>query len=172
MSSIVKAKWVTITNVSADSATEMRPEKQSDYENQSGQYQADDAESVVVQDDSVEAMRSANELMKEAIKASQEIKEKSQETGYQEGFAQGYAAGQEEGYGEGTQEGFQAGLKDGLADGLVRSIEETESKLQEINEVLELMKTERQSALERQEHDIMDVAFEIAKKIMKTPCPG
>lgn len=166
MSSIVKAKWVTQTNAPIVVPTERKTDKQT--ENVLGSSQHEEIiEDKIVHEDSVEAMRSANELMKEAIKASQEIKEKSQETGYKEGFSQGYAAGHEEGFQEGTKEGFQTGLKEGLNEGLSKSAAEIELKLQEISEVLDLIKAERQEALARQEQDIMDVAFEIAKKIMK-----
>ncbi|MBI4855630.1 MAG: hypothetical protein HY818_02635 [Acetobacterium woodii] len=166
MSSIVKAKWVTQTSTPVVSPIEKKAETHVENLTESSQLEEID-ENKIIHEDSVEAMRSANELMKEAIKASQEIKEKSQETGYQEGFSQGYAAGHEEGFQEGTQEGFQTGLKEGLDEGLSKSALEIERKLQEISEVLDLIKTERQEALVRQEQDIMDVSFEVAKKIMK-----
>nr|WP_320026548.1 FliH/SctL family protein [uncultured Acetobacterium sp.] len=166
MSSIVKAKWVTQTSAPVVSPIEKKPETYAENVAESSQHEEID-ENKIIHEDSVEAMRSANELMKEAIKASQEIKEKSQETGYQEGFSQGYAAGHEEGFQEGSQEGFQTGLKEGLDEGLAKSALEIERKLQEISEVLDLIKTERQEALTRQEQDIMDVSFEVAKKIMK-----
>jgi flagellar assembly protein FliH len=125
------------------------------------------AESKIDHDDSVEAMHAANELMKEAIRASQEIKEKSQESGYQEGFSQGYATGHEEGFRDGSQEGFQAGLKEGLHEGMTQAATEIDNKLQEINELLEVISIERQQALANQEQELLDIAFEIAKKIMK-----
>ncbi|OXS27392.1 MAG: hypothetical protein BI182_08600 [Acetobacterium sp. MES1] len=125
------------------------------------------AESKIDHDDSVEAMHAANELMKEAIRASQEIKEKSQETGYQEGFSQGYATGHEEGFRDGSQEGFQAGLKEGLHEGMTQAATEIDNKLQEINQLLEVISNERQQALANQEQELLDIAFEIAKKIMK-----
>lgn len=162
MSSIVKAKWVTQTNAPVVNPIEKKTETQVENGLESGQHE-ENIKDEIVHEDSVEAMRSANELMKEAIRASQEIKEKSQETGYQEGFSQGYTAGHDAGF----QEGSQTGLKEGLDVGLSRSAAEIELKLQEINEVLDLIKTERQEALNRQEQDIMEVSFEIAKKIMK-----
>ncbi|PKM71400.1 MAG: hypothetical protein CVU92_08675 [Firmicutes bacterium HGW-Firmicutes-17] len=124
-------------------------------------------ENSIDHDESVEAMHAANELMKEAIRASQEIKEKSQETGYQEGFSQGYATGHEEGLQDGTREGFQAGLREGLNEGTAQAAVEIENKLQEINEMLEVINSERQRALDNQAQELLDIAFEIAKKIMK-----
>ncbi|MDD3305783.1 MAG: FliH/SctL family protein [Acetobacterium sp.] len=125
------------------------------------------AENQIDQNESVEAMHAANELMKEAIRASQEIKEKSQESGYQEGFSQGYATGHEEGRKDGAQEGFQAGLKEGLNDGLAQAAADIDNKFQEINDLLEEILTERQRALDNQKKELLNIAFEIAKKIMK-----
>lgn len=166
MSSIVKAKWVSQTTASVviPMTVQSEAEKSSD-----GQpvLNPETAESKIDHDDSVEAMHAANELMKEAIRASQEIKEKSQETGYQEGFSQGYATGHEEGFRDGSQEGFQAGLKEGLHEGMTQAATEIDNKLQEINQLLEVISNERQQALANQEQELLDIAFEIAKKIMK-----
>lgn len=166
MSSIVKAKWVSqiITPVVQPVA------HQTDTETDSEDPLINNEEMVenpIGHDESVEAMHAANELMKEAIRASQEIKEKSQETGYQEGFSQGYAIGHEEGLRDGTQDGFQAGLKDGLNEGLAQAAAEIKNKLQEIDEILEQINLERQRALDKQEQELLNIAFEIAKKIMK-----
>lgn len=166
LSSIVKAKWVTHIDKPVGIAVEKQPEKQLKNESKPDQTE-DTVVNQSAEDESVEAMRSANELMKEAIKASQEIKEKSQETGYKEGFSQGYATGHEEGYREGTQEGFQAGLRDGLDEGMAKAAAELDLKLTEINELYQLIAKERQNALDQQEQNLLDIAFEIAKKIMK-----
>ena len=112
MSSIVKAKWVTQTNAPIVVPTDKKTEAQAENVARSSQQQ-EIIEDKIAHEDSVEAMRSANELMKEAIKASQEIKEKSQETGYKEGFSQGYAAGHEEGFREGTKRAFKPVSKTG-----------------------------------------------------------
>ena len=166
MSSIVKAKWVTINNT----PVAIHVQEHSEIE-MTSEIQITENDTTVVDDNrpdpSVEAMHAANELMKEAIRASQEIKEKSQETGYQEGFSQGYATGHEEGLRDGSQEGFQAGLKEGLTEGMAQAAAEIENKLQEIDELLEQITTERQRALENQQQDMLDIAFEIARKIMK-----
>ncbi len=170
MSSIVKARWVTHIDkpigIPVGKQPEKQPEKQLKNESKLDQLE-DEVANQSAEDESVEAMRSANELMKEAIKASQEIKEKSQETGYKEGFSQGYATGHEEGYRESTQEGFQAGLKEGLDEGLSKAAAELDQKLAEIDELYQLIAKERQNALDQQEQNLLDIAFEIAKKIMK-----
>jgi len=166
LSSIVKAKWV-----SQIIAPVVQPvAHQTDTETDSEDPLINNEEMVenpIGHDESVEAMHAANELMKEAIRASQEIKEKSQETGYQEGFSQGYAIGHEEGMRDGTHDGFQAGLKDGLNEGLAQAAAEIKNKLQEIDEILEQINLERQRALDKQEQELLNIAFEIAKKIMK-----
>jgi len=166
LSSIVKAKWVSQINTPIVMPVMHQPEDEVDNEAPLVQN-AEAAAEQSSHDESVEAMYAANELMKEAIKASQEIKEKSQETGYQEGFSQGYATGHQEGLQDGTQEGFQAGLKEGLNEGRTEAEAEIGNKLQEINELLEEIKSERQRALDNQQQELLDIAFEIAKKIMK-----
>jgi flagellar assembly protein FliH len=166
LSSIVKAKWVSQITAPIVLPVMDQPEVEIDSDSQTMPNE-EMAETSIDHDESVEAMYAANELMKEAIRASQEIKEKSQETGYQEGFAQGYATGHEEGLRDGTREGFQAGLKEGLNDGTAQAAAEIENKLQEINELLEVIRIEKQRALDNQEQELLDIAFEIAKKIMK-----
>jgi len=166
LSSIVKAKWVSQMTISEVVPIVNQPEAEVDEE---GQFIRNEemAENQIDHNESVEAMHAANELMKEAIRASQEIKEKSQESGYQEGFSQGYATGHEEGRKDGAQEGFQAGLKEGLNDGLAQAAADIDNKFQEINELLEEILTERQRALDNQKKELLNIAFEIAKKIMK-----
>lgn len=166
MSSIVKAKWVSQITAPVVMSVAHPPEVEAD--NEGHLIQAEEvAENKIDHDESVEAMYAANELMKEAIRASQEIKEKSQETGYQEGFSQGYATGHQEGLRDGGQEGFQAGLREGLSEGVAQAAAEIENKLQEIDDLLEVIHSERQRALDNQEQELLDIAFEIAKKIMK-----
>jgi len=166
LSSIVKAKWVSQINTPIVMPVVHQPEVEAD--NEGHLIQAEEvAENKIDHDESVEAMYAANELMKEAIRASQEIKEKSQETGYQEGFSQGYATGHQEGLRDGGQEGFQAGLREGLSEGVAQAAAEIENKLQEIDDLLEVIHSERQRALDNQEQELLDIAFEIAKKIMK-----
>ncbi|MEO1814722.1 MAG: FliH/SctL family protein [Acetobacterium sp.] len=168
MSSIVKAKWVSQINTPIVMPVVHQSEAEAEVDNEAQLVQNTEiAEDKSANDESVEAMYAANELMKEAIKASQEIKEKSQETGYQEGFSQGYATGHQEGLRDGAQEGFQVGLKDGLNDGMNQAAAEIENKLQEINELLTEIKSERQRALDSQQQEMLDISFEIAKKIMK-----
>jgi flagellar assembly protein FliH len=170
LSSIVKAKWVSQINTPIVMPVVQQPEAEAEAEVDNETQLVQDteiAEDKSDHDESVEAMFAANELMKEAIRASQEIKEKSQETGYQEGFSQGYATGFQEGLRDGAQDGFQAGLKDGLNEGQAQAAAEIENKLQEINELLAEIKSERQRALDSQQQEMLDIAFEIAKKIMK-----
>jgi flagellar assembly protein FliH len=164
LSSIVKAKWVTQV---IEAPPALKDPGVSGELSEMGESSQENQEQQISEADSVDAMRSANELMKEAIKASQEIKEKSQEDGYRDGFAQGYAAGHEVGFQEGTQEGFQRGLKEGLSEGLAQAEAQIAQKFFEIEEVLLHLQQERQMALATQEQNLLEIAFEIAKKIMK-----
>jgi Flagellar biosynthesis/type III secretory pathway protein len=93
--------------------------------------------------------------MKSALKSSEEIKQKSEELGYKEGYAMGYDEGLKQGIEEGQQEGRRAAAA------------EVELGLQEIKEVIECMNQERQAALESQEEDLLAIAFEISRKIMR-----
>lgn len=166
MSSIVKAKWVTINNT----PVAIHVQEHSEIE-MTSEIQITENDTTVVDDNrpdpSVEVMRSANEMMKQAINESREIKEKSQVDGYKEGYSQGYDNGHEEGLRDGSQEGFQAGFNDGLEEGMAKAAEAVELKLQELNELFEAVEQERQRARENQQQEMLDISFEIAKKIMK-----
>lgn len=166
MSSIVKAKWVTINNTAAAIDVQEHTEIESNNE-----IHVSETETTEVDDKrpdrSVEAMRSVNEMMKQAINESREIKEKSQVDGYKEGYSQGYTSGHEEGVRDGSQEGFETGFNDGLNEGIAKAAEAVELKLQEISELFAVVEQERQRALDNQKQEMLDISFEIAKKIMK-----
>lgn len=50
---------------------------------------------------------------------------------------------------------------------MTQAATEIDDKLAEINQLLEVISNERQQALANQEQELLDIAFEIAKKIMK-----
>lgn len=158
MSSIVKAKWITVVNEPLK--TSNRDNYEVEKQNISQSYQTQGIiENRTTHDQNVEALREANDLMKNAIKSSEEIKLKSQELGYKDGFSEGYEGGLKQGLKDGMEEGFQEGLMNATA--------KVGAELQVIQEIAECMNQERQNALDNQKKDLMDIAFEIAKKIMK-----
>ena len=50
---------------------------------------------------------------------------------------------------------------------MAKAAEAVELKLQELNELFEAVEQERQRARENQQQEMLDISFEIAKKIMK-----
>ena len=169
MSSIVKAKWVTQEMVSIkkpsennlqDERTSAQSDEQTQEKQQIEQAQAN-GELTQAQENrlnefkNAEALRKANDLVKSALKSSEEIKQKSEELGYKEGYATGY------------DEGLRQGLEEGRQEGLRAAAAEAELGLQEIREVIDCMNQERQAALESQEEDLLAIAFEISRKIMR-----
>jgi len=171
LSSIVKAKWVThemvtIKRPSENNLQEERTKTQLDEqtqkseqsektENEANEELTQAQENRLNEFKNAEALRKANDLMKSALKSSEEIKQKSEELGYKEGYAMGYDEGLKQGIEEGQQEGRRAAAA------------EVELGLQEIKEVIECMNQERQAALESQEEDLLAIAFEISRKIMR-----
>ncbi|NLT47439.1 MAG: hypothetical protein GXX92_03400 [Clostridiales bacterium] len=68
---------------------------------------------------------------------------------------------------EAEQRGYQDGYVQGLKDGSSRARSDMEEGLREIGELILAISNERREALERQEKDLLKIAFEIAKKIMR-----
>lgn len=146
MSRIVKAKWVTesiepfeFSHINAENNVTNQDVKE------------EQAKAKLAYDQTVEGIKSANDLMKSALKSSQEIRLISKEKGYNEGFAKGH----------------ELGLDQGLKDGAVTAATQAEEGLKEIQDLLEFLRDERQTALENRKNDMVAVAFEIATKIMK-----
>lgn len=106
MSSIVKAKWVSQTTAPVVIPMTVQPEAEKSSEGQPV-LNPETAESKIDHDDSVEAMHAANELMKEAIRASQEIKEKSQETVIRKGFPRAMQQGMKKAFGMVARRAFR-----------------------------------------------------------------
>lgn len=90
-----------------------------------------------------EATKRANALIESAQKSSRKIMMDAEKKGYDQGYDQG------------------------LVDGAKASQQAAEQGLCEIQQLVELMKTEKMEAIERQEKDLILIAFEIAKKVMK-----
>lgn len=90
-----------------------------------------------------EAQLRADSLLESAMKSSREIMNTAEKRGYDEGYLRG------------------------LVDGASASETAAEEGLQELRQLIELFKAEQKAALERNEKDLMEIAFELAKKIMK-----
>ena len=140
LSSIVKAKWIT---------------ESSEISLKNNSSKPNEKEAKVDYDPTVEGIKSANDLMKSAVKSSKEIRLISKEKGYEEGSKEGFA------------QGHDIGLNQGLKDGAEAAMAQAQEGLNEIQDLVECLKQERQTALENRKEDMLTVAFEIANKIMK-----
>lgn len=90
-----------------------------------------------------EAQIRADALIEGAMKSSREIMNVAEKKGYEEGYLRG------------------------LVDGANASETAAEEGLIELRRLIDLFRTEQKTALERNEKDLMEIAFELAKKIMK-----
>jgi flagellar assembly protein FliH len=90
-----------------------------------------------------EAQLRANSLVDSAMKSSREIMNVAEKKGYEEGYLRG------------------------LVDGANASETAAEEGLIELRRLIELFRTEQRVLLERDEKDLMEISFELAKKIMK-----
>lgn len=68
---------------------------------------------------------------------------------------------------EARRAGYIKGYEDGFDEGWKAAEKSAEAGLNEIAELIEAIQNERDEAIERQEKDLIAVAFEIAKKIMR-----
>lgn len=90
-----------------------------------------------------EAKLRADALTESAMKSSKEIMNVAEKKGYDEGYLRG------------------------LVDGANASESAAEEGLNELRQLIEIFKTEQRAALERNDTDLIEIAFELAKKIMK-----
>lgn len=90
-----------------------------------------------------EAVKRAEDLIKKAEKESESIRLEALREGYEEGYTNGFSEGAEK---------AKKAAEDGLRD---------------IENLIEGIRKERMEAIERQEKDLIAIAFEIAKKIMR-----
>ncbi len=90
-----------------------------------------------------EAMKRANDVMDAARAESLFIRTKAEQQGYMEGYSRG------------------------LQDGANESRKAAEEGLREIEALIAAIRNERAEAIERQQKELLSIAFELAKKIMK-----
>ncbi|WKY45564.1 Yae1 family protein [Eubacteriaceae bacterium ES2] len=164
MSRIVKAKWVTHTSkvfepdFDKKAVIHEQSDDQSDEQLESGDQSSepeDLEEEVEVVDHQLEAIKAANDFMRNTLKASQEIIENSKEEGFNKGYDEGY------------QLGFEVGTQKGLDEGMSQADHKIEEALAEIAELATMLQEERNNVAVRMEDEFLAVALEIAKKIMR-----
>lgn len=162
MSRIVKAKWVTQSTKVIESYPEKKvSDDQPDHHQEQPPEALEIQEEVEIEEDAeevdhqLEAIKAANEFMKNTLRASQEIKEKSQEEGFNKGYDEGY------------QLGFEVGTQKGIEEGMLKAEQKIEEALTEVKELALLLNQERDQVSAQLEEEILMVAMEIAKKIMR-----
>lgn len=150
MSSIVKAKQLTYAPAKSPDTGRAMPETESvDLEKVSIDDVNEKKETILRQalkkarHIESEAQLRADGLVESALKSSREVMNVAEKKGYDEGYLRG------------------------LVDGANASETAAGEGLQELRQLIELFKTEQKTALERNEKDLMEIAFELAKKIMK-----
>lgn len=90
-----------------------------------------------------EARSRADSLLDSAMKSTRKIMEDADKKGYEEGYLRG------------------------LVDGASASESAAEEGLLELRRLIDLFRTEQKAELERNEKDLIEIAFELAKKVMK-----
>ncbi len=150
MSSIVKAKQLTYTPPKPpDTSREMLDIEKGDLEKVSIDDVNEKKETILRQalkkarHIESEAKLRADGLVESAVKSSREIMNLAEKKAYDEGYLRG------------------------LVDGANASETAAEEGLHELRRLIELFKTDQKEALERNEKDLVEIAFELAKKIMK-----
>lgn len=149
MSRIVKAKMLYCSSMGPDTGREKRENSYLKEAPINNREFYDNHEIIVkqavkkAQQIEDEAKNRANALVEAAIKNSQKIQYDAEKRGFEEGYRKGFEAGE------------QASMK------------AAEQGLSELNEIVQTMNLEQEEAIKRQEKDLTQIAFELAKKIMK-----
>ncbi|RJG05959.1 flagellar assembly protein FliH [Noviherbaspirillum cavernae] len=86
---------------------------------------------------------------------------------YATGLEEGRAAGIEQGRAEGFEQGRAAGIEQGHAEGLAQGRAQAEAERQQLQEVAATFGNEIAHASERIAHDVLDLALDLAKAMLK-----
>lgn len=90
-----------------------------------------------------EAQRRADALIESALKSSREIMDNAEKQGYEEGYLRG------------------------LTDGALAAEDAAEESLSELRCLIENFKSVQKAALKREEKNLLEIAMELSKKILK-----
>lgn len=150
LSSIVKAKQLTEAPQMPVEIERAEPEHGSAEMDRTSIGEVNDSKEAIIKQALKKARHIENEaqlradsLLESAMKSSREIVNAAEKKGYEEGYLRG------------------------LVDGANASETAAEEGLIELRQLIELFKTEQKAALERNEKDLIEISFELSKKIMK-----
>ncbi len=149
LSSIVKAKLLTYIPKSMNHTKEdpQMSHKETEHVDSYGMIERQEAilNQTIQKSQHIEseAQKRADSLIENALKNSREIMSDAEQKGYEEGYLRG------------------------LVDGANASEQAAEEGLLELNRLIECFKTEQKEALGRNEQDLLNIAFELSKKILK-----
>nr|WP_312577370.1 FliH/SctL family protein [Sedimentibacter sp.] len=151
LSSIIKAEYVLYENkdeVEKSAITQISSSKEELYEiyNQ---------REIIIKDATEEALKIVNTAKRNAHLEVSEIKNRA----YEDGYNAGIGIGKNKGY----EEGYQTGLKT-IREELSK---ENEIRLNEINNMIELIEKNKQVIISKYENEISKLAIDIAEKIVR-----
>lgn len=104
-------------------------------------------------------------ILKQALKKAKHIEDEAQVRA--DALVEGAMRSGREIMNVAEKKGYDEGYLRGLVDGANASETAAEEGLLELRQLIELFKTGQKSALERNEKDLVEIAFELARKIMK-----
>ena len=149
MSSVVKAKLLAFSSKSNENCKREELELASGL-GVTGQTSSDEKREEFLRESikksrhiESEALKRADEIVENAIKASEGIARNAELKGYDDGYLRG------------------------LVDGANQAYQAAEEGLEEIRTLLTLIRDERYRTVKEEESHLMEISFEIAKKIMR-----
>lgn len=101
-----------------------------------------------------------------SVKTKREIEEKSREE-YEDARKRGYNDGFAKGMAEGKKAGVEAGMREGEAEGRKQAEAENRAKLDELARMIETVEKMKSGILHKSEENLKDLAFTMAKTILK-----
>ena len=94
------------------------------------------------------------------------------EAARQQGIAKGYQEGIAKGYEDGIAKGYEDGLAKGYEEGLIKARAQAEEERQQIKQIAQQFGEEVANANELIAADVLLLAFDVAKAMLKTALPA
>ena len=121
------------------------------------------------------AMRAAQDQIEHQVRETARRSQEAVDQAYQEGRERGEAEGQERGYQSGFEKGYSEGLEKGLLEGRETALADHSAALEEktaglvpvLESLISAFQEESDGRRERAHRDLLELAFEIAKKVIR-----